>query len=190
MLAELGYVAFAMDTYTAVEPTLDEAKAAVKALRSDPALLRLRARTAFSVLKSLPHVDAKRTAAIGFCFGGTTVLELARSGADLACVVGFHAGLAPLAPREESRIACKVLVCMGAKDPIITAEQRSAFAAEMSDAGADWQMILYGGAGHCFTNRWVDASQIAGFNYDATADARSWSAMRALFDEVFSRSPA
>jgi dienelactone hydrolase len=190
MLAELGYVAFAMDIYGAVEPTLDEAKAAVKSLRADPSILRLRASAALAVLKSLPHVDARRIAAIGFCFGGTTVLELARSGAELACAVGFHAGLAKLAADDRGAIRCPVLICIGAEDPLISAEQRAAFVSEMSSAGVDWQMILYGGVGHCFTNRWVDASSIPGFSYDAVADSRSWTAMRNFFDEVFNETRA
>jgi dienelactone hydrolase len=190
MLAELGYVAFAMDIYGAVDPPLEEAKTIVKALRSNPSMLRLRARTALEVLKALSGVDARKIAAIGFCFGGTTVLELARSGADLAGVVGFHAGLAPLAAAERGAIRCPVLICTGANDPIVTAEQRQVFGLEMSSAGVDWQMLLMGGAGHCFTNRWVDAAKIPGFAYDRIADVRSWSAMRSFFDEVFNEKRA
>jgi dienelactone hydrolase len=190
MLAELGYVVFAMDIYGAVDPPLEEAKAIVKALRANPSMLRLRATTALQLLKALPRVDTRKIAAIGFCFGGTTVLELARSGAELAGVVGFHAGLAPLAATERGGTRCPVLICTGANDPIVTAEQREAFGLEMSSAGVDWQMLLLGGAGHCFTNRWVDASKIPGFAYDAVADARSWSAMRSFIDEVFSETRA
>lgn len=181
MLAELGYVAFAMDLYCAVEPSFEQAKAIVKALRADPEELRRRAAGALSTLRSLPHVDAGRITAIGFCFGGTAALELARSGADLAAVVGFHAGLAKLSPAQPSTIRCPVLICMGAEDPIVTADQRTAFMAEMSAAGVDWQMVLYGETGHSFTNRWADAMGIPGFAYAPAADQRSWREMRGIF---------
>jgi dienelactone hydrolase len=184
MISGLGYVAFALDLYGAVEPPLDEAKAIVKALRADPAELRRRALAALSALRSHAHVDASRIAAVGFCFGGTAVLELARSGADLAGVVGFHAGLGKLSPGERSTVRCPVLICMGSEDPIVTAEQRTAFVAEMTSAGADWQMILYGGTGHSFTNRWVDAMSIPGFAYSPAVDERSWRAMENFLGEA------
>jgi dienelactone hydrolase len=138
---------------------------------------------ALDLLRQQPNVDSTRIAAIGFCFGGTTVLELARSGADIACTVGFHAGVATTAPAQQGAIRGKVLVCQGADDPIITADQRSAFTAEMTSAGVDWQMHVYGGVGHSFTNPEIDKWNLAGFKYDARADRRSWQAMRALFEE-------
>lgn len=185
MLADLGYVAFAMDLFGETNPSLEQAKAIVQGLRTDWSALRQRGHRALQLLKSWPHVDASRTAAIGFCFGGTAVLELARSGADLRGVVGFHAGLTALAPQEASALKCKVLVCQGADDPVITAEQRDAFSTEMTAAKADWQMIVYGGVGHSFTNRDIDAWQLPGFAYDAMADRRSWLAMRNFFAEIF-----
>lgn len=185
MLAELGYVAFAMDIYGEKDPPLERAKELVRSLRADLPTLRARANAALDVLRAQPHVDRERIAAIGFCFGGTTVLELARSGAPLAGVVGFHAGLDTTAPQDASAIRGKVLVCIGANDPIVDAAQRSAFVAEMSAAKVDWQLHLHGGAGHSFTNRWIDAWKFPGFAYDADADRRSWQAMRAFFDEVF-----
>jgi dienelactone hydrolase len=108
------------------------------------------------------------------------VLELARSGAELACVVGFHPGL-DATPGDASAIRGKVLVCAGEKDPVVTAEQRAAFVAEMSAAGVDWQLLLLGGAGHSFTNREIDAYGFPGFACDASADRRSWRAMCDLF---------
>jgi dienelactone hydrolase len=185
MLAELGHVAFAMDIFGEANPTLERARALVQSLRADPATLRRRAAAALSLLRSHPHVDPGRLAAIGFCFGGLTVLELARSGADLACVVGFHAGLTTSTPEDARAIRGKILVCMGADDPVITAEHRAAFAAEMSAAHVDWQMHVHGGVGHSFTNRHIDEWKIPGFAYHAAADQRSWRAMRDLFDEVF-----
>jgi dienelactone hydrolase len=189
MLAELGYVALAMDLYGAVEPPLDEAKAIVKALRAEPDELVRRATGALAALRSHPHVEAGRIAAIGFCFGGTAVLELARSGAALACVVGFHAGLTKLTPARPSAIRCPVLICMGSEDPIVTAEQRTAFMEEMTQAGADWQMVLYGGTGHSFTNRWIDAANIPGFAYSRAADERSWRLMRRFLAESVGAAP-
>jgi dienelactone hydrolase len=184
MLAELGYVAFAMDMFGESTTSLEQAKSIVQSLRANWPVLRQRGNAALQLLKSLPHVDASRIAAIGFCFGGTMVLELARSGADLRCVVGFHAGLAALAPPEVSALKCKVLVCQGADDPVIDAEQRDTFAAEMSKAKADWQMIVYGGVGHSFTNASIDAWKIPGFAYDAAADRRSWRAMCSFLAET------
>lgn len=184
MLAELGYVAFAADLYGENEPPLDRAKQLVKQLRADRPELRRRVGAAFDMLLAHPHVDPDRTAAIGFCFGGMAVLELARSGADLHAVVGFHADLTTAAGEPTRALRGKVLVCLGADDPIIDATQRSAFAAEMTAAKVDWQMQLLGGAGHSFTNRDIDAYGFPGFAYHADADRRSWLAMRAFFDEV------
>jgi dienelactone hydrolase len=186
MLAELGYVAFAMDTFGKPINSMEEAMATISALAADLPTLRARATTALGIVKAHAHVDPARTGAIGFCFGGTTVLELARSGADVGCVVGFHAGLGTSAPGDARNIRGRVMVCLGAADPIVPAEQRDAFAAEMTAGGVDWQMLLYGGVGHSFTNREVDARGLPGFAYDEKADRRSWQAMRALFDEVFS----
>jgi dienelactone hydrolase len=185
MLARLGFVAFAVDLFGDPRPSLDEAKAIVQELRSDLRILRARVKAALDLLIRHPAVDAARIGAIGFCFGGTAVLELARSGAEVAGTVGFHAGLTTSAPQDARAIRGKVLVCQGNEDPVITAKQRDAFAAEMTGAGVDWQMHLYGGVGHSFTNRYIDAWNIPGFAYHAAADRRSWRAMCDLFDEVF-----
>ena len=184
MLAELGYVAFAMDTFGEVITDRAQAMTIIGQLTSDLTTLRRRARTALDLLKAQANVDASRTAAIGFCFGGTTVLELARGGADVRCVVGFHSGLATIAPQDAKNIKCKVMVCLGTLDPIIPALQRDAFIAEMQAGGVDYQMLLYGNAGHSFTNREVDAMNIPGFAYHAPTDQRSWQAMRNFFDET------
>lgn len=185
MLAELGYVAFAMDTFGEAITSRAQAMTLLSGLTADLPELRGRARTALDTLKAQPNVDPARTAAIGFCFGGTTVLELARSGADVGVVIGFHSGLQTSAPQDAANIRSKVAVCIGADDPIIPVEQRNAFVSEMTEGKVDWQMHLYGGVGHSFTNREVDEMGLPGFRYDETADKRSWATMRSLFDEVF-----
>lgn len=184
MLAELGYVAFAMDTFGEVIRSQDQAMAHVRDLMSDLPTLRERANAALAALKSQPNVESTRVGAIGFCFGGTTVLELARGGAELRCVVGFHAGLKTSAPQDAKNIRCPVLICTGVDDPVVTAEQRDTFTAEMTAGAVDWRMILYGGVGHSFTNREIDAYKFPGFAYDERADQRSWRAMLDLFDET------
>ena len=183
-LAELGYVAFAMDIFGGTDLPLEEAKAIVRELRADRAMLRRRAHAALDVLVAHPGVDAQQLAAIGFCFGGTAVLELVRDAADVRCVVGFHAGLDAPPSSDANKFQGKLLVCLGEQDPVVTAEHRDTFVTEMAAGGVDWQMIVYGGAAHSFTNPDIDAYGYPGFAYDAVADRRSWLAMRNLFDET------
>ena len=184
LAGELGAVAYAPDLFGAGEFDLERFKAIVRELREDVAVLRERTRAALGVLEAHPSVDPARLAAVGYCFGGTAAIELARSGAPLAAVVGVHAGLTAAPSLADNRaIPCPILLCLGADDPVVTAAQRDSFAAEMSEAGVDWQIHLYGGIGHSFTNPEIDAWNLAGFRYDARADARSWAAMKRLFDE-------
>jgi dienelactone hydrolase len=189
-LAGLGFAALACDLHGdgRVVSGLDEARGLLAPLRAAPARIRLRAEAAFETLKGRPEVDPARIAAIGFCFGGTMALELARSGADLAGVVGFHSGLATAAPQDARNIKGKVLVCIGADDPSIPPDQRLAFENEMRAGGVDWQMNVYGGVVHSFTDPEADGrGQPERARYDAKADARSWAEMRAFFDEIFHR---
>jgi dienelactone hydrolase len=130
------------------------------------------------------RVDPGRIAAVGYCYGGTAVLELARGGADLKAVVGFHSGLQTARPQDAAAIKAKVLVQIGADDPVIPAEQRIAFEQEMTAAGVDWRMQVFGKTGHSFTNPEIDAYGLPGFNYQADSDRRSWAAMKDLFGEV------
>jgi len=185
-LAEAGYVAFAMDYYGGGKPIGDRAKAMAQigAWMADATGIRARAAAALAVLQSQPQTDTARLASIGYCFGGTTSLELARAGTDLKAVVGFHSGLGTARPQDAANIKAKVLVAIGVDDPIIPAAQRLAFEAEMTAGKVDWRMHLYGGAGHSFTNPAADGYG-PGFAYDASADQRSWRAMIDLFDEVF-----
>jgi dienelactone hydrolase len=185
-LAEAGYVAFAMDYYGDGKPLPDmtQAMPRIMAFMADPGGIRARVSGALAVLAGQPQTDPDRLAAIGYCFGGTTVLELARSGADVKAVVGFHSGLSTARPQDAGQIRGKVLTCIGALDPIIPPDQRAAFEKEMTDGGVDWRMNLYGGAGHSFTNPDVGALGRPGFEYHAETDRRSWRAMLDLFDET------
>jgi dienelactone hydrolase len=188
MLAKEGYVALAADMYGGrrLASDLPQAMELIGELRTDPGKLRQRAKSALAALKAQPNVDASRLAAIGFCFGGTTVLELARCGADVKGVVSFHGGLQTAAPAEPGAVTPKVLVCTGADDPMIPPDQVTAFEEEMRKAGADWQVIAYGNTVHSFTN--PDAGKtvkLDGVAYNAQTDKRSWAAMRSFFDEIF-----
>lgn len=185
-LARMGYVAFAADIYGKGRTTMeaDEAGHLAGVFRDDQALLRARALAGLEVLRSDPRVDPERVAAIGYCFGGTTVLELARANAPVQGVVSFHGGLKTAHPEATSHVEPKVLVLQGADDPFVSREDRAAFQDEMRRAGADWQMILYGGAKHSFTNPAADGS-LKGAVYDEQAERRSWEHMKLFFAELF-----
>jgi dienelactone hydrolase len=129
--------------------------------------------------------DRARLAAVGYCFGGALVLELARSGADVKAVLGFHPRLATRRANDARKITAKVLVCVGTEDPLISVAERLAFEEEMRSGGVDWRMNLYGGAEHSFTRPGADRDGQAGIGYHQLSDERSWRAMLDLFDEVF-----
>ncbi len=158
-LAGLGYAAFAMDYHGDGRPHPDMAavRPQIAAWIADPTGIMARATAALEVLKAQKEVDTGRLAAIGYCFGGTTALELGRQGCDLRAIVGFHSGLSTSRPQAARNIKGKVLVNIGAEDPIIPPEQRAAFESEMRAAGLDWRLLLYGGAGHSFTNPAADS---------------------------------
>ena len=185
-LAGLGYAAFAMDYHGGGKPLANpgDTMARLAPWLADPTGIRARATAALEVLKAQPETDSTRLAAIGYCFGGTTALELARSGADIKAAVGFHSGLATARPQDAANIKGKVLVCIGADDPIIPPEQRADFEKEMKAAGIDWRLQLYGGAGHSFTNPAADSRGMKGFFYHEATDRRSWNAMIELFNET------
>jgi dienelactone hydrolase len=185
-LAGLGYVAFALDYHGGGKPLpMDQMMARLGPLLGDPIKTRSLGQAGLDVLLGQPETDASRVVAIGYCFGGTMSLELARAGADLKAVVGFHSGLATARPQDAGNIVGKVLVCIGAEDPIIPPEQRTAFEEEMRAGGVDWRMNLYGGAAHSFTNERASAMGMPGVEYHQPTDLRSWRAMLDLFDEVF-----
>jgi dienelactone hydrolase len=185
-LAQLGYVAFALDMYGkgvwTTKPA--EAKKLSGHLQGTP-LLRTRAQAGLDILKRNNRVDPGKVAAIGYCFGGTTVIELAYSGADIAGIVSFHGGLTAAQPEDYSRIKARFLICHGASDSFIPAQAIEAFQEGLNKAGADWQMISFGGAVHSFTNPDADKVGINGIAYNKAADERSWVYMQQFFKEIF-----
>lgn len=185
-LASLGYLAFALDYHgDGVVMAMDEYMAALGRLMADRSLTQEIGRAGLDVLLSRPEADATRVAAFGYCFGGIMALELARAGAPLAAVVGFHPGAPVPAPDASRNITGSVLMCWGAADPFVPAEARQGFAAEMAEAGvADWRIELYGGVGHSFTNQHVDDVGVPGLGYDAKADRRSWRSALTLLEET------
>lgn len=187
MLARLGYIAFCADIYgKGVRPqNAAEAGAQAGKYKSDRQLLRARVNAGLDALRQQPLVDPKRIAAIGYCFGGTTVLELARSGADVAGVVSFHGGLDAPDPADGKNIKCKVLVCHGADDRASSPQEIAAFENEMRAGGVDWQFIKYGGAVHAFTQPMAGNDNSKGAAYNEKADKRSWEAMKQFFAEIF-----
>jgi dienelactone hydrolase len=185
-LARLGYVAFALDMYGKDVWTTDpkKAKELMGHLQGSP-LLRARANAGLEILRKDPRVDPRRIAAIGYCFGGTTVLELAFGGADVAGVASFHGGLTVPKPEDEGKLKAKVLVLHGADDNFISADAISAFQEALRKANADWQMVYFGGTVHSFTNPGADRVGIQGIAYHPKSDERSWSYMQVFFREIF-----
>lgn len=186
-LAGLGYVALAADVYgKGVRPAnMEEASSLSGRWKAERARLRVRVAAGLAELKRQPLVDARRVAAIGYCFGGTAALELARSGAELAGVVTFHGGLDSPNPADGRNIRCKVLALHGADDPFVPAADIAAFQQELRQAGVDWQMVYYSGAVHSFTQKEAGSDNSRGAAYNERADRRSWQAMKDFFAEIF-----
>ncbi|MEY3895807.1 MAG: hypothetical protein RLZZ214_1327 [Verrucomicrobiota bacterium] len=188
MLAEMGYNVFAADIYgKGVRPQPPEAGKEAGKYKGDRALYRARLTAALDLLKADERTDVKKVAAIGYCFGGTGVLELARAGTEIAGVVSFHGGLdaAPGMTAEAGKIPAKILTLHGAVDPYVPAEQVAAFEKEMTDAKADWQLVSYSGAVHSFTHQEAGDDPAKGAAYNEAADRRSWVAMQSFFAELF-----
>jgi dienelactone hydrolase len=187
-LAQLGYVAFALDYHgEGQRRPAEQAMARIDAWQADPTGIRARTQAALDVLCATAGVDSGRIAAIGFCFGGAAVLELARSGADLKAVVGFHPSLRTARGAESQNIVGHVLMLVGTDDPFAPLEHRLEFEREMTAAKANWRMILYGGVQHSFTDPNAGDIGMAGIAYDAAADHHSWRAMLDLFEDTIGR---
>ena len=185
-LAELGFVGFAIDMYGQgkLGETKEEKMALIKPLMEDRTLLANRMLAALNAVKSLEQVDSTRIAAIGFCFGGLCVLDLARVGADIRGVVSFHGLLMPPANKKTEKTQAKILALHGHDDPMVPAEEVAAFQAEMTAAHIDWQMHIYGGTMHGFTNPQANDPGF-GTLYNALADKRSWRVAKDFLTEIF-----
>jgi dienelactone hydrolase len=189
-LASLGYVAFAADIYgKGVRPSTPDlaAKEAAKYRGKDRSLIRARAAAGLDALVACSLTDPGRLAVIGYCFGGTAALELARSGAKVLGTVSFHGGLDTPVAADALKIRGKVLALHGADDPHVPPDQVAAFQQEMRLAKVDWEMVYYGGAVHSFTNPDSGNDPSKGVAYNAEADRRSWEEMKLFFGEIFGK---
>jgi dienelactone hydrolase len=183
--AALGYVVLAADMFgEGVAGDRERIIACLTAMRDDAALLVRRAQAGLTALSSCPDTDG-RSAAVGFCFGGMAALALARSGAPLAAAVSIHGSLATSKPAGPGAVRARVLVCHGAQDPHVPLADVTGFAEEMDAAGADWQLVMYGGAQHGFTHRHAAPGATPGVAYHALADTRSFAAARTFLADIF-----
>jgi dienelactone hydrolase len=186
-LAKMGYVAFAPDIYgKGVRPKPPKESGETMAIyMKDRPLLRARVRAGYDILKGHALADTSKLAAIGYCFGGTTVLELARSGAELAGTVVFHGELHTPTPDDAKAIRSRVLVLNGADDPYVPAEHILAFQKEMNAGKVDWQLVNYSGTVHSFTDPAAGNNPARGAAYNEKSEKRSWVAMQDFFRELF-----
>ena len=185
-LAEDGYIAFAADVYgKGVRPkSADEAGKLAGKYKGDRKLLQGRILAAFETLKKQSGVDTARIGAIGFCFGGTTVLELARAGAPVKSIVTFHGGLENPTPANAKNIKAKALILHGALDPYVPSKEVEAFQKEMNDAKVEYELVQYSGAVHAFTQKAAGNDITKGAAYNEVAERRSMEAMRTFFRET------
>jgi dienelactone hydrolase len=187
MLAETGYVAFALDMYGdhRVTEHANEAKGWMEQVTANLPAWQQRARQGLEQLKAQPQVDPERIAAIGYCFGGATVMQMAYAGIDLKGVVSFHGPLPPATPEQQQHIKARILVEHGDADSFVPPERLVAFKEALNAAGADWEMDIYGGARHSFTVPEAERKGIDNLKYDAEADHRSWQRLLGFLDELF-----
>lgn len=186
-LAAMGYVAFAVDMYGKGEVTThpEQASEWMKQATANVDVWQGRAQQGLKLLRADPNVDPTRLAAIGYCFGGATVMQLVYGGAPVKGVVSFHGSL-PLPPESQSiPHSAKVLIAHGASDPFLTADHIGQFKTVLDNAEIDWQMVVYSGAQHSFTNPSADQYGLKGAKYHKQADQRSWRHMKLFFDEIF-----
>jgi dienelactone hydrolase len=187
MLAELGYTAFAIDMYGEGKNTVhpQEAGEFAAAVRNNMPAARARFNAALDVIKKHETVIPDKIAAIGYCFGGGIVLQMALDGAGLEGVVSFHGSLGGAYPENKPEVKAKILICHGADDPHVTAQQIEEFQRQLSKASADWQMNIYSKAVHSFTNPEAGNDPSKGSAYNKEADVRSWEAMKLFLKEIF-----
>lgn len=187
MLAGLGYAAFAADMYGEGKATEhpDEAKAFMEKVTANQDVWRGRALRALEALRAQPEVDGGRIAAIGYCFGGATVMQLAYAGADVRGVASFHGSLPPAVGVRPGSIKAKVLALHGAADPLVPPERVLAFEKSLEEAGATWELVTYGGARHSFTNPGADKVGMTAMAYNARADRHSWDLLQYFLKELF-----
>ncbi len=188
LLAELGYVGFAVDLYGEGQlgSTIEEKQTLMTPLVSNQALLRRRVQAGLAAVCAMSEVDSTQVAIIGFCFGGLCALELARSGAELKGVVSFHGLLHQLSTLKSEPIKAKILALHGYDDPMVQPDQVHAFCKEMTEANVDWQMHMYGNVQHAFTNPLAHDTQL-GTIYNAVAAERSWQAMTNFLQEILGK---
>jgi dienelactone hydrolase len=186
-LAGMGYVAFGLDMYGKGKVTQHPKQAAewMKQVNSNVRLWQQRALKGLELLKNHPKTDTASVAAIGYCFGGATVQQLAYSGADIRGVVSFHGSLLQPTGDLTKRVKAKILICHGASDPFVREGAIQNYISAMEKSGLDWQMIIYGGAKHSFTNPGADKAAMDALKYSKSADHRSWEHMKKFFQEIF-----
>jgi dienelactone hydrolase len=185
-LAKLGYVGFAIDNFGkgVLGTSKEENSALIQPFLEDRPMLQGRMQTALDALRGIDEVDETRVAAIGFCFGGLCVLDLARTGSDVNGVVSFHGLFPPPGNTADNKITARVLIQHGWDDPMATPDQVVSVAEELTNMGADWQIHGYGNTMHAFTNPEANDPDF-GTVYSADADRRSWNAMQYFLSEIF-----
>ena len=188
-LAEAGYVAFAADMYGNRQVTEHpkQAQTWMQTITKDVGDWRKRAQLGLDRLKTHPQVDRQRLAAIGYCFGGATVMQMAYAGADLDAAVSFHGSLPAATEADDANIEAKILAFHGDADAFTPKKNVDAFKAALERAGADWQLLVFGGVRHSFTNANAASYGIDNLKYDANADALSWSYMLSYFERLFGK---
>jgi dienelactone hydrolase len=188
-LAATGYVAFALDMYgkDKVADHPDQAREFMKKVTANVKTWQKRALAGLAVLKKQPVTDSSRIAAIGYCFGGSTVQQLAYSGADIRGIVSFHGSLIPPMETALKQTRAKILICHGAADPFTKPEALQSYVTAMNASGLDWEMVIYAHAKHAFTNPNADKRGMPTLAYNRAADQRSWEDMKQFFNEIFSK---
>lgn len=186
-LAESGYVGYAVDMYGMgpVDTHLEDDRGARKLLNDNPVLRAVRFSLAIARLKQDPHVDPEKISAVGYCWGGEVILEMARAGAELDAVVTFAGILSTSNPAKKGYVKPRILVLHGDSDPYAPLEQVEAFKQEMTDAAADFEVVVYPGVEHAFTQPYARDVNMRGISYDADADRNSWEAMLKLFEQIY-----